>query len=143
VLLLASVALQTLILLWIWVVPVIVGQLFLRPYLLAEHTGCDRTRSAFQNTRTTYTAMFVRWSSRVLVRDDSRSTRSCGSRFSPVQEPSPSTGARGLVLVKVNDETIDRLTGRTVASVSAPSRLCPGSVIAGAGDRAISPCRMR
>ena len=60
-LLLASVALQTTILLWIWVVPVIVGQLFLRPYLLAEHTGCDRTRSAFQNTRTTYTAIFVRW----------------------------------------------------------------------------------
>jgi fatty acid desaturase len=60
-LLLASVSLHTLILLWVWVVPVIVGQLFLRPYLLAEHTGCDRTRSAFQNTRTTYTAMFVRW----------------------------------------------------------------------------------
>ena len=60
-LLLASVALHTLFLLWVWVVPVIVGQLFLRPYLLAEHTGCDRTRSAFQNTRTTYTGMFVRW----------------------------------------------------------------------------------
>ncbi|QQO31840.1 fatty acid desaturase [Bradyrhizobium diazoefficiens] len=60
-LLLASVAQHTVILLWVWVVPVIVGQLFLRPYLLAEHTGCDRTRSAFQNTRTTYTAMFARW----------------------------------------------------------------------------------
>ena len=61
VLLLASLALHTSILLWVWVVPVIVGQSFLRPYLYAEHTGCDRTRSAFQNTRTTYTAMFVKW----------------------------------------------------------------------------------
>ncbi|MBX9651890.1 MAG: fatty acid desaturase [Xanthobacteraceae bacterium] len=61
VLLLASLALQTTLLLWVWVVPVIVGQLFLRPYLYAEHTGCERTRSAFQNTRTTYTGMFVKW----------------------------------------------------------------------------------
>jgi len=43
------------------IVPLIVGQLFLRPYLYAEHTGCDRTRSAFQNTRTTYTGMVTRW----------------------------------------------------------------------------------
>ena len=61
VLLLASIALQTTLLLWVWVVPVIVGQLFLRPYLYAEHTGCERTRSAFQNTRTTYTGVFVKW----------------------------------------------------------------------------------
>jgi len=61
VLLLASVALQTAILLWVWIVPLVVGQLFLRPYLYAEHTGCDRTRSAFQNTRTTYTGMFTKW----------------------------------------------------------------------------------
>jgi fatty acid desaturase len=61
VLLLASLALHTSILLWVWVVPVLVGQSFLRPYLYAEHTGCERTRSAFQNTRTTYTATFVKW----------------------------------------------------------------------------------
>lgn len=61
VLLLASVVLHTSILLWVWVVPVIVGQSFLRPYLYAEHTGCERTRSAFQNTRTTYTGIFVKW----------------------------------------------------------------------------------
>ena len=52
---------STPILLWVWIVPALVGQSFLRPYLYAEHTGCDRTRSAFQNTRTTYTAMFVKW----------------------------------------------------------------------------------
>ena len=49
------------LLLWVWVVPLIVGQFFLRPYLYAEHTGCERTRSAFQNTRTTYTGAVVKW----------------------------------------------------------------------------------
>ncbi|WP_051380490.1 fatty acid desaturase [Bradyrhizobium sp. WSM1743] len=49
------------LLLMVWVVPLVIGQFFLRPYLLAEHTGCDRTRSAFQNTRTTYTAAIVKW----------------------------------------------------------------------------------
>jgi fatty acid desaturase len=60
-LLLVSLVLQTSILLWVWIIPAIVGQSFLRPYLYAEHTGCERTRSAFQNTRTTYTGMFVKW----------------------------------------------------------------------------------
>ncbi|WP_314948712.1 fatty acid desaturase [Bradyrhizobium cosmicum] len=49
------------LLLWVWIVPLILGQFFLRPYLLAEHTGCDRTRSAFENTRTTYTGAVVKW----------------------------------------------------------------------------------
>ena len=60
-LLIASLALQSAILLWIWIIPVLFGQLILRPYLYAEHTGCERTRSAFHNTRTTYTAEFVKW----------------------------------------------------------------------------------
>lgn len=49
------------LLLWVWIVPLVIGQFFLRPYLYAEHTGCERTRSAFQNTRTTYTAAIVKW----------------------------------------------------------------------------------
>lgn len=49
------------LLLWVWIVPLIIGQFFLRPYLYAEHTGCERTRSAYENTRTTYTAAFVKW----------------------------------------------------------------------------------
>ncbi|WP_298243001.1 fatty acid desaturase [uncultured Bradyrhizobium sp.] len=49
------------LLLWVWIVPLVSGQFFLRPYLYAEHTGCERTRSAFQNTRTTYTAAIVKW----------------------------------------------------------------------------------
>lgn len=61
VLLLASLALHTEILFWVWIVPLLAGQFILRPYLYAEHTGCDRTRSAFQNTRTTYTGMVMKW----------------------------------------------------------------------------------
>lgn len=60
-LLLASIVLSSALLLWVWLLPLLLGQMFLRPYLYAEHTGCERTRSAFQNTRTTYTALFVRW----------------------------------------------------------------------------------
>jgi fatty acid desaturase len=60
-LLVASVALSTTVLLWVWLVPLVVGQLFLRPYLYAEHTGCEHTRSAFENTRTTYTGKLVKW----------------------------------------------------------------------------------
>ena len=57
----ASFAFHSAILLWIWTIPLLFGQMILRPYLYAEHTGCERTRSAFQNTRTTYTARFVKW----------------------------------------------------------------------------------
>jgi fatty acid desaturase len=60
-LLFASLTLHTAVLLWVWVVPLLVGQLILRPYLYAEHTGCERTRSAFHNTRTTYTGMVMKW----------------------------------------------------------------------------------
>ncbi len=60
-LLVVSLALATPILLWVWVIPLLVGQLILRPYLYAEHTGCERTRSAFDNTRTTYTGNVMKW----------------------------------------------------------------------------------
>ncbi|MGN8549790.1 fatty acid desaturase [Bradyrhizobium sp. 13971] len=60
-LLAASFALQSAILLWVWIVPLLAGQLLLRPYLYAEHTGCERTRSAFENTRTTMTGRIMKW----------------------------------------------------------------------------------
>jgi fatty acid desaturase len=60
-LLIASAALSSPALLWTWLVPLFVGQLFLRPYLYAEHTGCERTRSAYENTRTTYTGALTKW----------------------------------------------------------------------------------
>ncbi|WP_146691243.1 fatty acid desaturase [Bradyrhizobium canariense] len=60
-LLIASIAWPTTLLLWIWLVPLVLGQMILRPYLFAEHTGCERTRSAFENTRTTYTGALTKW----------------------------------------------------------------------------------
>src|SRR5262245_42083783 len=44
----------------IWILPLLVGQVFLRPYLLAEHTGCALTRDCLDNTRTTLTLALVR-----------------------------------------------------------------------------------
>ncbi len=44
----------------VWFVPFLVGQAFLRPYLLAEHTGCAFARDCLLNTRTTVTLTFVR-----------------------------------------------------------------------------------
>lgn len=61
VLLAGSTALSSTVLLWVWLLPLVVGQWFLRPYLFAEHTGCDHTRSAFENTRTTYTGRLMKW----------------------------------------------------------------------------------
>ncbi|QOZ31917.1 fatty acid desaturase [Bradyrhizobium sp. CCBAU 53421] len=60
-LLVASLALHSAILLWVWIVPLLAGQLILRPYLYAEHTGCEQTRSAFENTRTTMTGRIMKW----------------------------------------------------------------------------------
>jgi fatty acid desaturase len=44
----------------VWIVPFLVGQVFLRPYLLAEHTGCATVRDCLENTRTTLTLALVR-----------------------------------------------------------------------------------
>jgi len=47
--------------LWlVWIAPWIVGQAFLRPYLLAEHTACATTRDCLENTRTTLTVPLVK-----------------------------------------------------------------------------------
>ncbi len=43
-------------LLWIWVVPVLIGQPFLRGFLLAEHMGCPLVPDMLANSRTTLTA---------------------------------------------------------------------------------------
>lgn len=49
------------VLLWVWVVPVLLGQPFLRLYLLAEHGDCPEVANMFENTRTTLTTRVVRW----------------------------------------------------------------------------------
>jgi len=44
-----------------WVLPLAVGQPFLRAILLAEHTGCTNDSNSLTNTRTTLTNPFVRF----------------------------------------------------------------------------------
>jgi fatty acid desaturase len=49
------------VLLWVWVVPVLLGQPVLRLYLLAEHGDCPQVADMFLNTRTTLTTRLVRF----------------------------------------------------------------------------------
>ncbi|MBX2835722.1 MAG: fatty acid desaturase [Gammaproteobacteria bacterium] len=46
---------QTANLLYLWLIPLILGQPFLRLYLLAEHSHCKNVTDMFENTRTTMT----------------------------------------------------------------------------------------
>ncbi|GAB4261357.1 MAG: fatty acid desaturase family protein [Pararhodobacter sp.] len=47
--------------LWLWLVPILLGQPALRLCLLAEHGDCPRTAEIFTNTRTTLTTRLVRF----------------------------------------------------------------------------------
>lgn len=49
------------LLLWVWIVPALLGQPFLRLYLLAEHGRCPFVADMFENSRTTFTNKVVRW----------------------------------------------------------------------------------
>ncbi len=49
------------ILLWLWIVPVLLGQPALRLYLLAEHGRCAFVSNMLENTRTTYTNRIIRF----------------------------------------------------------------------------------
>ena len=54
----------TAVLLWCWLIPGLLGQPFLRLYLLAEHTGCPHVPDMLRNTRTTFTnaaLRFIAW----------------------------------------------------------------------------------
>ena len=48
------------VLFWLWLLPVLLGQPFLRLYLLAEHGDCPQVANMFENTRTTFTTWLVR-----------------------------------------------------------------------------------
>ncbi len=48
-------------LIWVWVIPAMLGQPFLRLYLMAEHGRCAFVSDMLQNTRTTFTTWIVRW----------------------------------------------------------------------------------
>ena len=56
----ASVAFSSTILIKYWVIPALLGQPFLRMYLLAEHGGCALTPNMLANSRTTLTNWFIR-----------------------------------------------------------------------------------
>ena len=60
-LLLISLLAQSAQLFWIWVLPMLLGQPFLRAYLMAEHTDCPHVPDMFANTRTIFTNPVVRW----------------------------------------------------------------------------------
>ena len=46
---------------WSWVLPALIGQPFLRAFLLAEHLNCPNVRNMTENSRTTITNVVVRW----------------------------------------------------------------------------------
>ena len=56
----ASIYLRSTAVLLYWIVPALLGQPFLRLFLLAEHTGCALDADMLANTRTTYTNAAVR-----------------------------------------------------------------------------------
>ncbi len=60
VLLAGSVVTGSTILLWLWIVPALFGQPFLRAYLMAEHTLCPHVGNMLINSRTTFTNRGVR-----------------------------------------------------------------------------------
>ncbi|RBI77536.1 fatty acid desaturase [Roseovarius sp. TE539] len=49
------------LLFWVWLIPCLLGQPFLRLYLLAEHGRCAFVADMFENTRTTFTNRIVRF----------------------------------------------------------------------------------
>ena len=59
-LLIASIAGRSLLAVQLWLLPAVVGQPFLRAFLLAEHTGCPQVRDVLASTRTTNTNGLVR-----------------------------------------------------------------------------------
>ena len=58
---LASLIAGSALLLWVWIIPILLGQPFLRAYLLAEHARCPHVANMLENTRTTFTNAVVRF----------------------------------------------------------------------------------
>ncbi len=52
---------QSPLLLELWILPAVLGQPFLRLFLLAEHSGCPQTADMMENSRTTETTRPLRW----------------------------------------------------------------------------------
>jgi len=60
VLLIGSLALGSTVLLYVWLIPMLIGQPFLRLYLLAEHGRCAYVANMLENSRSTATNAIVR-----------------------------------------------------------------------------------
>lgn len=60
-LLVGSLTAGSTLLLSLWLLPALLGQPFLRAFLLAEHSGCPQTEDMLVNSRTTETNAAVRW----------------------------------------------------------------------------------
>jgi fatty acid desaturase len=59
-----SIAVRSDVLLFYWIIPALLGQPFLRLYLMAEHTGCPLVADMLANSRTTLTngaVRFIAW----------------------------------------------------------------------------------
>lgn len=61
IVLFVCIAMQSTMLIWVWLVPLLLGQPFMRMYLLTEHTRCPHVTNMFENTRTTFTNSVVRF----------------------------------------------------------------------------------
>lgn len=46
---------------WCWMLPLVLGQPFLRAYLLAKHGLCPQVANMFENTHTTFTNRVIRF----------------------------------------------------------------------------------
>ncbi|WP_282607043.1 fatty acid desaturase family protein [Pelagibius sp. Alg239-R121] len=46
---------------WVWLLPIVIGQPVLRAYLLAEHARCPQIANMLENSRTTFTNAVVRF----------------------------------------------------------------------------------
>ncbi len=60
-LLLISIILESGLLWKYWILPLLLGQPFLRMFLIAEHAICPRVKNMFHNTRTTLTNAPIHW----------------------------------------------------------------------------------
>jgi len=57
----SSLAVGSAELLFVWLLPVLLGQPFLRLFLMAEHGGCPYEKNMLGNSRTTTTTPVIRW----------------------------------------------------------------------------------
>ncbi len=58
---LVAVANSWTVLIWLWLIPILTGQPFLRAYLMAEHTACPLVPDMLLNSRTIFASPLINW----------------------------------------------------------------------------------